>query len=77
MHPAETSSLTYRPFFRLLLLPTPPLGDAVTFGFGVCDFPPRGLPPPDLATLGPYGLQASGLRGLSTHDDVVIFHRST
>ena len=32
---AETGSLTYGPIVRLQLLPTPPRGDAVTFGYRV------------------------------------------
>ena len=32
--PAESSSFTYGPTVRLRLLPTPPRGDAVTFGYG-------------------------------------------
>ncbi|MFO7820921.1 MAG: hypothetical protein R6V56_02520 [Lentisphaeria bacterium] len=31
--PAETCSLYYGPHIRLLLLPTPPCGDAVTVGY--------------------------------------------
>ena len=33
-HAAESSSLSCRPIFHLQLLPTPPHGDAVTFGYG-------------------------------------------
>ena len=32
--PAESSSFTYGPTFRLQLLPTPLRADAVTFGYG-------------------------------------------
>ena len=34
-HPAVSGSLSYGPFVRLAWLPTPPRGDAVTFGYGV------------------------------------------
>ena len=38
-HTAETGSLAYGLSVRLRLLPTPPRGDAVTFGFGVMASP--------------------------------------
>jgi hypothetical protein len=33
-HPAESRSSSYGPRLRFRLLPTPPRGDAVTFGYG-------------------------------------------
>jgi hypothetical protein len=39
-HPAESDSLSYRLLFPLLLLPTPPYGDAVTFKYRNCDVVP-------------------------------------
>ena len=47
VHPAESSSSSYGPTFRLRLLPTPPHGDAVTFSYEVVassdrDFHPAG-----------------------------------
>jgi len=43
--PAESSSLSYGPTVRLGLLSTPPRGDAVTFGYGVCGLLRHGLSP--------------------------------
>jgi hypothetical protein len=42
---AESSSSAYGPVVRLRLLPTPPLGDAVTFGYKVQTKPCQGLSP--------------------------------
>jgi hypothetical protein len=44
-HTAESGSLSYGLSVRLRLLPTPPRGDAVTFGFGGYGFLRCGLPP--------------------------------
>jgi len=42
---AESCSLSYGLHVRLRLLPTPPRGDAVTFGYRERASPGRGLPP--------------------------------
>jgi hypothetical protein len=42
---AESCSLSYGLHVRLGLLPTPPHGDAVTFGYREWASPGRGLPP--------------------------------
>ena len=39
LHPAESGSFSYGPQVRLRLLPTPPHGDAVTFGYGAVAHP--------------------------------------
>jgi len=43
LHPAESSSSSYGPLVHLRLLSTPPLGDAVTFSYGVLACPDSDL----------------------------------
>ena len=45
LHAAESGSYSYRLSIRLQLLPTPPRGDAVAFGYICGDFTWYGLPP--------------------------------
>jgi len=45
LRPAESSSSSYGLHVRLRLLPTPPHGDAVSFGYRERASPGRGLPP--------------------------------
>jgi hypothetical protein len=47
---AETGSCSYRLAVRLQLLPTPPLGDAVTFGYKVTTHSDRDFHPADKAS---------------------------
>ena len=44
-HTAESGSSSYGLLVRLRLLPTPPRGDAVTFGYTCCDYTWHGLSP--------------------------------
>ena len=67
--------VTYRPFVRLLLLPTPPRDDAVTFGFGDVTNPGKDLHFTDMTTLGSYEGGRPGRLGVSTGRECVIFQR--
>jgi hypothetical protein len=57
---AETGSCSYRLAVRLQLLPTPPLGDAVTFGYKVTTHSDRGFHPADKASSRTHWMAGTG-----------------
>ena len=64
---AESCSLSYGLHVRLRLLPTPPHGDAVTFGYRERASPGGGLSPPDRACSQAHGIPAfAGMTKKST-----------
>jgi hypothetical protein len=70
LRPAESCSSSCRPQVRLQLLPTPPHGDAVTFGYQERAPPERGLAP--LCSR----LLAGALGAASSHDSIAARCRS-